>query len=66
MKVTANVILRDPKTGAVTVINAGEEVPDWAEPRIGDHLKGDEKKPSTSRKSRAKAAQDEASTDEDN
>lgn len=41
MKVTANVILRNPKTGAVTVVNAGEEAPGWAESQIGDHLKGE-------------------------
>ncbi|MGO1562617.1 MAG: SAP domain-containing protein [Actinomycetaceae bacterium] len=38
MRVNANVLLREPKSGAVTVVNAGEEVPEWAERLIGDHL----------------------------
>ena len=36
--VKANVLVRDPKTGAVTVITAGEEIPRWAKPQVGAHL----------------------------
>lgn len=38
MRVNANVLLRDPKSGQVTVVNAGEDVPEWAEGMIGGHL----------------------------
>lgn len=37
-KVTGNVALRDPATGAIVVLNTGDEVPDWADGLVGPHL----------------------------
>ncbi|HEY9265502.1 MAG TPA: hypothetical protein VIQ11_12950 [Mycobacterium sp.] len=35
---SGNTILAHPETGIPTVLLAGEDVPDWAEELIGDHL----------------------------
>jgi hypothetical protein len=36
-----NTIVVNPETGAGVVLLAGDEVPDWAESLIGDHLVDD-------------------------
>ena len=38
MKVTANTLLRDPSTGDLVSVAAGEDVPEWAERLIGAHI----------------------------
>ena len=38
MKVTANTLLRDPSTGDLVSVAAGEDVPEWAEGLVGAHL----------------------------
>ncbi|GAB3304276.1 hypothetical protein EK0264_03725 [Epidermidibacterium keratini] len=43
-KLKATVIVRNPKTGAVTALLAGSAVPDWAEGLVGDHLLEQERK----------------------
>lgn len=35
---TANTVVLHPETGAITVLLAGQDVPDWAESLVGDHL----------------------------
>ena len=35
---TANTVVTHPDTGAPVVLRAGEDVPDWAVPLVGDHL----------------------------
>lgn len=42
-KLNANTTLVHPATIEVTTLAAGEEVPDWAEGLVGDHLVEDEK-----------------------
>ena len=38
MKVTANTMLRDPSTGDLVSVAAGEDVPQWADGLVGAHL----------------------------
>ena len=38
MKVTANTLLRDPSTGDLVSVAAGEDVPQWAVGLVGAHL----------------------------
>lgn len=70
MRVIKNVILRNPKTGAVTVVNAGDDVPEWAESMLGQHVKATESEdPKPQRKPRAKATVDDSvgtATDDNN
>lgn len=37
-KLNGNTVVTHPETGAPAVLLEGEEVPDWAEGLIGDHL----------------------------
>lgn len=37
-KLTESTVVTNPRTGAPTVIEAGAEVPDWAEELLEDHL----------------------------
>ncbi|WP_346007460.1 SAP domain-containing protein [Janibacter terrae] len=36
--VSQNTLVRKSDTGEVVVLNAGEEVPEWAVSQVGDHL----------------------------
>lgn len=36
--VKQNTLVRKPDTGEVVVLNAGEDVPEWAVSQVGDHL----------------------------
>ena len=38
MKVTANTLLRDPSTGDLVSVAAGEDLPEWADGLVGAHL----------------------------
>ena len=38
MKVTANTLLRDPSTGDLVPVAAGEDLPQWADGLVGAHL----------------------------
>lgn len=40
--VSQNTLVRKPDTGEVVVLNAGEDVPEWAVSQVGGHLTGDE------------------------
>lgn len=42
-KLNANTTLVHPATLEVTALVAGDEVPDWADGLVGDHLVEDEK-----------------------
>lgn len=42
-KLNANTTLVHPSTLEATAIAAGDEVPDWADGLVGDHLVEDEK-----------------------
>lgn len=35
---TQNTLVRKPDTGEVVVLNAGEDVPEWAVSQVGDHI----------------------------
>lgn len=37
-KLTANVMVRNPKTGDPTLLMAGSEVPEWASDQVGNHV----------------------------
>lgn len=37
-KLNSNTVVTHPETGAPAVLLSGEDVPDWAEGLIGDHL----------------------------
>lgn len=37
-KLIANTVLPNPEGGDPVVLAAGEEVPDWASPLVGEHL----------------------------
>ena len=39
---TQNTLVRKPDTGEVVVLNAGEDVPEWAVSQVGSHLTSDE------------------------
>lgn len=39
---TQNTLVRKPDTGEVVVLNAGEDVPEWAVSQVGGHLTSDE------------------------
>ena len=54
-KLKENTLLTKPGTLDLVSLSAGEDVPDWAEGLIGDHLVEDEPKRATS--SRAKATE---------
>ena len=55
-KLNANTTVTRPDTLAVVTLAEGDEVPDWAEGLIGDHLIEDEK-PKRAATSRAKATE---------
>lgn len=55
-KLNANTTVMRPDTLEVVTIAEGDEVPDWAEGLIGDHLIEDEK-PKRAASSRAKATE---------
>lgn len=55
-KLNANTTVMRPDTLAVVTLAEGDEVPDWAEGLIGDHLIEDEK-PKRAASSRAKATE---------
>jgi hypothetical protein len=37
-KLTANVVVVDPETSAPVLLEAGSDVPEWAEDQVGDHV----------------------------
>jgi hypothetical protein len=49
-KLTGNVVLRNPETAALEVLQAGQDVPSWASGLIGDHLLEDKPAPRKSAK----------------
>ena len=55
-KLNANTTVMRPDTLAVVTLAEGDEVPDWADGLIGDHLIEDEK-PKRAASSRAKATE---------
>lgn len=55
-KLNANTTVMRPDTLEVVTLAEGDEVPDWAEGLIGDHLIEDEK-PKRAASSRAKATE---------
>ena len=55
-KLNANTTVMRPDTLAVVTLAEGDEVPDWADGLIGDHLIEDEK-PKRATSSRAKATE---------
>lgn len=55
-KLKENTLLTKPGTLDLVSLSAGEDVPDWAEGLIGDHLVEDEK-PKRAATSRAKATE---------
>lgn len=55
-KLNANTTVMRPDTLEVVALAEGDEVPDWAEGLIGDHLVEDEK-PKRAASSRAKATE---------
>ena len=55
-KLNANTTVMRPDTLAVVALAEGDEVPDWADGLIGDHLIEDEK-PKRAASSRAKATE---------
>ena len=55
-KLNANTAVMRPDTLAVVTLAEGDEVPDWADGLIGDHLIEDEK-PKRAASSRAKATE---------
>lgn len=55
-KLNANTTVMRPDTLEVVALAEGDEVPDWAEGLIGDHLIEDEK-PKRAASSRAKATE---------
>lgn len=55
-KLNANTTVMRPDTLAVVTLAEGDEVPDWAEGLIGDHLIEDEQ-PKRAASSRAKATE---------
>ena len=55
-KLNANTTVMRPDTLEVVTLAEGDEVPDWAEGLIGDHLVEDEK-PKRATTSRAKATE---------
>ena len=55
-KLKENTLLTKPGTLDLVSLSAGEDVPDWAEGLIGDHLVEDEK-PKRAASSRAKATE---------
>ena len=55
-KLNANTTVMRPDTLAVVTLAEGDEVPDWADGLIGDHLVEDEK-PKRAASSRAKATE---------
>jgi len=56
-KLNANTTLVHPSTLEATAIAAGDEVPDWADGLVGDHLIEDEKpkRPARSRADKAES-----------
>lgn len=44
-KLTDTTVVAHPDTGAATVLHAGDEVPKWAAPLVGDHLLDEPAKP---------------------
>ena len=40
-RLTANTVVTNPDTLVVTALAAGDEVPEWAQGLIGDHLTGE-------------------------
>ena len=55
-KLKENTLLTKPGTLDLVSLSAGEDVPDWADGLIGDHLVEDEK-PKRAASSRAKATE---------
>ena len=55
-KLKENTLLTKPGTLDLVSLSAGEDVPDWADGLIGDHLIEDEK-PKRAASSRAKATE---------
>ena len=55
-KLKENTLLTKPGTLDLVSLSAGEDVPDWAEGLIGDHLVEDEE-PKRATSSRAKATE---------
>ena len=54
-RLTENTVLVRPGTLEVVILVAGDEVPDWADGMVGDHLVEDEKpKRAPARKAAAK------------
>lgn len=54
-RLTENTVLVRPGTLEVVILAAGDEVPDWADGMVGDHLVEDEKpKRAPARKAAAK------------
>lgn len=61
MRVTVNVLLRNPQTGEVTFIEAGSDAPEWAADMLGEHAVDDKAEPA---KPRAKVARGRVKVDD--